>query len=177
MEKVREAVSHYGEYPDEMQQFIAANEQEAEQLERAQNEEHVPGSTGCSMSCGICAAGLRRHGLGDDSYSYGTRSPRMVSMAPRTRILAFGSAGLLVIAGAVCAAILGGGTGQILALVLIGLGFVAATSLVFLEVGLSEDRALAREERERHQRGSQRRRVASKQSRLERMRGQRRRLG
>ncbi len=102
---------------------------------------------------------------------------RMMSVARRTRIFAFGSAGLLVIAGAVCAAVVGDGTGEILALVLIGLGLVEATSLVFLEVGLSEDRALAREERERHQRGSQRRRVASKQSRLERMRGQRRRLG
>jgi hypothetical protein len=98
-------------------------------------------------------------------------------MSPRARVFAFGSAGALVVAGAVCAAVIGGGTGQILALVLIGLGFVAATSLVFLEVGLSEDRALMREERERHQRASQRRRVSSKQSRLERMRGQRRRLG
>ncbi len=98
-------------------------------------------------------------------------------MSGRSRILGFGSAGVLVVAGAVCAAVIGGGTGQILALVLIGLGFVGATSLVFLEVGLSEDRALMREERERHQRASQRRRITPKKSRLERMRGQRRRLG
>ena len=46
---------------------------------------------------------------------------------------------MLVVAGAVCAAVIGGGTGQILALVFIGVGLVLATSLVFLEVGLSED--------------------------------------
>lgn len=66
-------------------------------------------------------------------------------MTPRWRIVAFGSAGVLVVAGVACAAALGGGIGQILALVLIGLGLVAATSLVFLEVGLSEDRERARE--------------------------------
>jgi hypothetical protein len=48
---------------------------------------------------------------------------------------------------------------------------VLATSLVFLEVGLSEDRELARErrQRERQARGVERRR-------LDRMRGRRRRL-
>ena len=35
--------------------------------------------------------------------------------------------------------------GKILALVLIGLGFIAAPSLVFLEVGLSEDRERERD--------------------------------
>ena len=35
VEKIRIAVSYYGEYPDEVDRFIAANEQEAEQLERA----------------------------------------------------------------------------------------------------------------------------------------------
>jgi hypothetical protein len=35
VEKIRIAVSYYAEYPDEVNQFIAANEQEAEQLERA----------------------------------------------------------------------------------------------------------------------------------------------
>jgi hypothetical protein len=37
-------------------------------------------------------------------------------------------------------------------MVLIGLGLVLATALVFLEVGLSEDRQLAREERQRARR-------------------------
>jgi hypothetical protein len=63
----------------------------------------------------------------------------------RARILGFGSAALLVIAGAISAALVGGWTGQVLALALIGGGLVAATSLVFLEVGLSEDRARARD--------------------------------
>jgi hypothetical protein len=98
------------------------------------------------------------------------------------RIVSFGSAGLLVIAGSVCAAVLGGGTGQILALVLIGLGLVLATALVFLEVGLSEDRERAAVERARAR--EQRLQAAQhppsprrlKQARLERSRGHRRRL-
>lgn len=68
-------------------------------------------------------------------------------MTPRSRILWFGAAGLLVAAGAAGAVALGGGTGQVVALVLISLGFVLATALVFLEVGLSEDRERAREAR------------------------------
>ena len=44
VEKIRLAVSYYGEYPDEVDQFIAANEQEAEQLERAlENERRLLG--------------------------------------------------------------------------------------------------------------------------------------
>ena len=43
-EKIRIAVSYYGEYPDEIDRFIAANEQEAEQLERAlENEQRLLG--------------------------------------------------------------------------------------------------------------------------------------
>ncbi len=34
-EKIRIAVSYYGEYPDEIDRFITVNEQEAQQLERA----------------------------------------------------------------------------------------------------------------------------------------------
>ncbi|MGA2927361.1 MAG: hypothetical protein ABSG43_15460 [Solirubrobacteraceae bacterium] len=99
-------------------------------------------------------------------------------MNRRSRIAAFGSAGSLVLAGAVCAAVIGGGLGEILALVLIGLGFVAATSLVFLEVGISEDRERAREQarlRARSQRPSRRGRRDRPQ--LDRMRGRPRRLG
>jgi hypothetical protein len=65
-------------------------------------------------------------------------------MSRPSRVVSFGSAALAIIAGIVCAAVVGGGTGQILALVLIGIGLVVATSLVFLEVGLSEDRDRAR---------------------------------
>jgi hypothetical protein len=35
VEKIRIAVSYYGEYPDEVDRFTAVNEQEAEQAERA----------------------------------------------------------------------------------------------------------------------------------------------
>jgi hypothetical protein len=44
VEKIRIAVSYYGEYPDEVDQFIAANEQEAEQLGRSlENERRLLG--------------------------------------------------------------------------------------------------------------------------------------
>lgn len=67
-------------------------------------------------------------------------------MAPRTRILAFGSAATLVLAGALCAALVGGITGQVLTIVLMSAGFGGAVLLVFLEVGLSEDRERTRQE-------------------------------
>jgi hypothetical protein len=96
----------------------------------------------------------------------------------RSRIVGFGSAGLLVVAGGVCAAVFGGGTGQILALVLISLGLVEAVSLVFAEVGFSEDRERARahaaRERERAEPARHPRRP--ERSRLGRMRGRPRRL-
>jgi hypothetical protein len=94
-------------------------------------------------------------------------------MSRRARIVAYGAAVLLIVAGAVCAAAVGGQTGEVLALVLIGLGFVALTGLVFLEVGLSEDR-----ERERSGRARERRSIRLKRPgrRLDRMRGERRRL-
>lgn len=94
-------------------------------------------------------------------------------MTARSRILSFGSAGVAVLAGVLCAVFVGGGLGQMLALVLIGLGFVLATGLVFLEVGLSEDRELARE---RPAKRSPRRTPAPR-PKLERSRGHRRRLG
>jgi hypothetical protein len=94
---------------------------------------------------------------------------------------------VLVVAGVISAIVVDGGFGQVLALVLIGLGLVAATSLVFFEVGLSEDRERAREEavaaarRAREganpagQAGPARGRPAPR-PRLGRMRGQSRRL-
>ena len=43
-ERIRIAVSYYGEYPDEVDWFIATNEQEAAQLERAlENERRLLG--------------------------------------------------------------------------------------------------------------------------------------
>jgi hypothetical protein len=70
-------------------------------------------------------------------------------MTKRGRILSFGSACLLVLAGALAAAIVGGTVGQVMAFALISLGLVLATGLVFLEVGLSEDRDRALEEERR----------------------------
>jgi hypothetical protein len=44
VEKIRVAVRYYGEYPDEVDRFITANEEEAEQLERAvANEQRLLG--------------------------------------------------------------------------------------------------------------------------------------
>ena len=44
VEKIRSAIRYYGEFPDEVDSFIAGNEQEAEQLERAlENEQRLLG--------------------------------------------------------------------------------------------------------------------------------------
>ncbi len=111
-------------------------------------------------------------------------------MSRRARIASYGSAGLLVVVGGVCAFALSGGVGQVLALMLIGLGLVLAVSLVFFEVGLSEDRERAREERERAREARERERQGRAAEgepsrptgrtrprfRLDRMRGRPRRL-
>jgi hypothetical protein len=73
-------------------------------------------------------------------------------LSRRNRITAYGSAGLLVVAGVVCAAAVVTEVGEILATVLVGLGLIGLIGLVFLEVGLSEDR-----ERERERRREERR--------------------
>jgi hypothetical protein len=91
----------------------------------------------------------------------------------RSRIVGFGSAALLILAGAVCAVAVEGELGAILALALISLGCVDAVSLVFAEVGFSEDRERARQE-ERRRKTSSPARPARR--RLDRMRGRRRRL-
>jgi hypothetical protein len=70
-------------------------------------------------------------------------------MARRGRIISFGSAAALVVAGGICAVLIGGLAGELIALSLITLGLGAAVLLVFLEVGLSEDRELARDEERR----------------------------
>jgi hypothetical protein len=65
----------------------------------------------------------------------------------RARILAFGSAAVLVVAGALCAVLVGGLTGEVLAIALVSVGLGGAVLLVFLEVGLSEDRERARQKK------------------------------
>jgi hypothetical protein len=79
-------------------------------------------------------------------------------VTPRGRILAFGSAGTLVVAGAICAALVGGLTGEVLTIVLISAGVGGALLLVFLEIGLGEEREL---EHERKRRERQQRRIQS----------------
>jgi hypothetical protein len=72
-----------------------------------------------------------------------------LAVAPRTRILAFGSAAALVVAGALCAVFVNGVTGQVLTIALMLAGFGGALLLIFYEIGLSEDRDRAREEERR----------------------------
>ena len=90
--------------------------------------------------------------------------------------MGFGTSALLVVAGAVAVAVLSGGFGQVLGMMLFGLGLVLAVSLVFLEVGLSEDRERAREAQRARERERSRRPQRRPRSRLERIRGRPRRL-
>jgi hypothetical protein len=73
-------------------------------------------------------------------------------VAPRSRVLAFGSAAALVVAGSICAVLVDGLTGEVLAIALITLGLGAVLLVMFLEVGLSEERDLAMEEKRRRRR-------------------------
>ena len=58
----------------------------------------------------------------------------------RARFLAFGSAAGLIVIGAIAGLIIGGYTGEIVGVTVGTLGLGAIILLVFLEVGLSEDR-------------------------------------
>ena len=73
-------------------------------------------------------------------------------MGTRSRIATFGAAAVLVAAGVACATLVDGLAGRILTTGLLTVGLGGAVLLVFLEVGLSEDRALARDD-ERRRRG------------------------
>jgi hypothetical protein len=63
----------------------------------------------------------------------------------RSRIIGYGTSLLLVVLGTVVAAVRTDVVGLASAVALVSIGLVAATSLVFYEVGLSEDRERARE--------------------------------
>jgi hypothetical protein len=67
-------------------------------------------------------------------------------VAPRSRIVTIASLVGLVVAGGICAALVGGVTGEILTIVLISAGLGGGLLLVFLEIGLGEERDLASEE-------------------------------
>jgi hypothetical protein len=73
-------------------------------------------------------------------------------MSTRARILSFGSAAMLVVAGGACAALVSGVTGEVLTIVLIAAGLGGALLLIFLEIGLDEERDLARDQARRRQR-------------------------
>jgi cytochrome c biogenesis protein CcdA len=66
-------------------------------------------------------------------------------VSKRGRFIAYGFAVILIAVGAAGAAAVAGVTGQILAMALIGSGLVILTGLVFMEVGLSEDRERERD--------------------------------
>lgn len=59
---------------------------------------------------------------------------------------------MLVVAGGACAALVRGLTGEVLTIVLISAGLGGALLLVFLEIGLGEERDLARDEQRRAKR-------------------------
>jgi hypothetical protein len=88
-------------------------------------------------------------------------------VSARARVFAYGSAGLCVIAGTVCAIVVEGVTGQALAIALLSIGLGGVVLLLFFEVGLSEDRDRAREEARRREREEARHRErASPRSRV-----------
>jgi hypothetical protein len=62
------------------------------------------------------------------------------------------SLGALVVAGGACAAWVEGVAGEVLAIVLISAGLGGGLLLVFLEIGLGEERDLARDEQRRARR-------------------------
>jgi hypothetical protein len=70
-------------------------------------------------------------------------------VTPRWRVIAFGSAAALVVAGSICAALASERAGEAIGIGLITLGLGAVVLLVFYEVGLSEEKELAREEKRR----------------------------
>jgi hypothetical protein len=73
-------------------------------------------------------------------------------VARNTRIVAYGSAAALVVAGILCAVLVPGVTGEVLTIVLMSLGLAGALLLVFLEIGLGEERDLARQAERRRRR-------------------------
>ena len=70
-------------------------------------------------------------------------------MTPRSRNAAVGAAAALVVAGVLCAVLFDGTAAGVVSIMLIGVGLVLAVSLVFLAIGLSEDRERAEEKRRR----------------------------
>ncbi len=91
-------------------------------------------------------------------------TPPDESLKPRARALRYGVAVAVVIAGILCGAIIPGTLGGTICTAVVGVGLVGVVSLVFYDVGLTEDRDRARhrarmdrierDERERGLRGA-----------------------
>jgi hypothetical protein len=92
----------------------------------------------------------------------------------RWRTLRYGACLGLVVVGAACGATISGTLGGTLATILIGIGLVGVLSLVFYEVGLSEDRDRASARPPPPPPRAPER--AAPRGRLDRQRGERRRL-
>lgn len=76
---------------------------------------------------------------------------RFAVVSSRARSLAFGSAALAVLVGIACAVLVSGIVGEVLTIAGVGLGLTGALLLVFLEIGLEEERDLEEEQRGRDQ--------------------------
>ena len=61
-------------------------------------------------------------------------------MSRRTRTIRYGASILLILVGVLCGIAISGSAGGTLATVFVGLGLVGVVSLIFYEVGLTEDR-------------------------------------
>lgn len=73
-------------------------------------------------------------------------------MNPRLRLVMFGLAATLVLVGAACAILVEGVTGEVLTIVLMSVGLAGGLLLVFFEIGVGEERELARDEERRRKR-------------------------
>jgi hypothetical protein len=104
-------------------------------------------------------------------------------MTRRTRTVRYGASIAVALVGVACGALIPGSAGGTAATVLVGIGLVGVVSLLFYEVGLTEDRDRAREARRTQPRSEsrpeERPRLNHQEGRAriaDRRRGQRRRL-
>ena len=108
-------------------------------------------------------------------------------MTRRTRTLRYGAAIVVALAGVACGALIPGSAGGTAATVLVGIGLVGIVSLLFYEVGLTEDRERERArdrqrgredraERPPHEPDPEGEHKGGRVRPLDRRRGQRRRL-
>ncbi len=73
-----------------------------------------------------------------------TPTPADESLKPSSRALRYGVATAVVVIGILCGAIIPGTTGGTICTAVVGIGLVGVVSLVFYDVGLTEDRDRAR---------------------------------